>query len=135
VNSRSLMIIGVMGIVSMVALTMSGSFFVGKLGGADSVLGLRKDISQIFANQMDDPKALKIKVRLLDKKPGLVLEYAPDAELADDDRALSFHMKRVADYILGQRAWRSRAAFVTLRLSLPNGKTVEKRYVRAPDPA
>lgn len=131
--NRSLMIIFVMGLIATVMLSIFGSFFVGKVGGAEHVTSLRAQLKGVFGVNMKDPEALQVKVKKVEDESGILVEYAPSDRISKDERRLKFHMQRVSGFVLGSRRLRKHAQFVVLRLHLPNGKTVEERYDRSPD--
>jgi hypothetical protein len=128
--NRSLMIIFVMGLIATVMLSIFGSFFVGKVGGAEHITSLKAQLRDIYGVNMKDPKALTVKVTKVGEESGILVEYEPVDRLTKNDRKLEFHMQRVSGFVLGSRRLRKHTHFVVLRLHLPNGQTREERYDR-----
>ena len=125
---RSLTIIMVMGIIALVMVAFAGSFFVGKVGGAEHVRGLRGEILEVYGLSIADHDQLSVKVRLIEEESGLEVIYSPVARLARDEKSCLRQMDRIANFIYGKKRWRKTAAFVLLRLKVSEGKHLEKRY-------
>jgi hypothetical protein len=128
--NKSLTAIAVIGLLGMLSLTMFGSFFVGKVGGAERVAGLRRDLAEVFGPTMRDPKSLAVKIETREGKTGLHISYAPNDALskARAKKSLDYQVRRLKDYVLRRKYWRKRAAFVHIRLELPGGKIVEEHF-------
>lgn len=126
--NRSLLTIFLMGVISMVMLSMFGSFFIGKVGGAENVVGLKNDLKQVFGAAMKDPEALKLKVVLDNEESGLLVSYEINPATAAKANSFRFHRLRVINLIYGRSFWKRRAKFVTLRIRLPGGKVHEETF-------
>jgi hypothetical protein len=137
VMNRSVLTIFIMGILAMVMLTMFGSFFVGKVGGAEGVHSLKEDLQQIYGSAMADKEALRVVVVMENEEPGLLIEYSPNPKLANNESALRYHTQRVMRFVLGRKFWRKRARFVTIRVTRPQKPVFElrQRNERAKKPA
>jgi hypothetical protein len=122
-----MMVIGMLGLVMM---SMGGSFYAGKVGGAEKVNVLRDEISAIYGSFMVDTAALEVKVEIHEEQTGLRIAYAVKPVLADSKPRLLAHVRRLRDHVLGNAYWRKRADFVHLVLDLGAGKTLDERYVR-----
>lgn len=136
--NRSLMIMSMMGVIAMVMMTAFGSFFVGKVGGAENVAVLKRDVVGIFGSQMVDPDALAAVVRKDGETFGVELRYAIDPEIAKREKALEYHLRRVSEFVLSREATKGTAEFVVIELVLPDGRVRAERFVRrtsAPTPA
>jgi hypothetical protein len=125
---RSLTIIMVMGMIAAVLLAFAGSFFVGKVGGAEHVQALRQEILEVYGAAVASPESLSVKVRRTEKETGLEVVFPPVPRLARDERSCRSQMDRIAMFIYGKKRWRRTADFILMRLDLGHGKSVEKRY-------
>ena len=128
-NKRSLTTIMLMGIIATVLVAFAGSVFVSKVGGAENVKGLEKDLREVFGRQMEDPEALSVKIRSWQESTGLEVTYRPAVRLSLDEPSLRRHMDRVAIHILAREEWKTQAGFVLLRLELDKRRPLEKRYL------
>ncbi|MEN8150282.1 MAG: hypothetical protein ABFS86_10690 [Planctomycetota bacterium] len=126
--NRPLTTIFLMGVIGTVMLTMFGSFFVGKVGGAEKAVGLASDLREVFHPALADREALKLKVVMEGEVTGLLVSYPVAPALAKKPDAFKFHRQRVVNLIYGRSYWRDRAKFVTLRIALPGGGTYEQTY-------
>jgi len=127
---HSLTIMMVIGMLGLVMMSVGGSFYAGKVGGAEKVNELRDEISAIYGSFMVDPAALEVKVELHEESPGLRISYAVKPVLAASKPRLLAHVRRLRDHVLGNTYWRKRAKFVHLALDLGGGKTLDERHVR-----
>lgn len=132
--SRPLTTIMLMGMAAAVLMAVAGSMFVGQVGGAEDVQGLREDIQGLYGRQMEDPDSLSITVRKWEGRTGLIVEYAPVSSLARRPTYLAKHFGRISSYILGRERWKTRVEYVFLRGDLGNGQFLEKRFLRTPRP-
>jgi len=131
--NRSLTAIAVIGLLGTVSLMMFGSFFVGKVGGAERVADLRRDLAEVFGPTMKDPEALVVRVESREGETGLLIAYSPNDALANPKAkgSLDYQVRRLKNYVLRRDYWRKRAAFVHLRLELPGGKVRDEHFVPA----
>ena len=129
---RSLTTIMLMGMAAAVLMAIAGSMFVGQVGGAEDVKGLRDDLKGLFGRQMVDQDALTIKVRSWEGRTGLVVEYAPVEALTSRRTRLEKHLGRVSTFILAQKEWKTKVDYVLLRAHLGGNRFHEKRYLRTP---
>jgi hypothetical protein len=129
-----LTIIAVIGMLGLVMLSISGSFYAGKVGGAEKVGELREEISVIYGSHMVDPEDLEVKVEVYEEKTGLRIAYALKPMLAKNEPLLRKHIRRLTDHVLGNRYWAKRAEFVHLAIKLPSGRVQDERRFREPLP-
>lgn len=132
--NRSLMIMAIIGVLGMVMLSVFGSFLVGKVGSAESLTDLRKDIAGIFGSLMADPERLDVTVRREGRDFGVFVRYPPHEGIADRDQALEYQSRRIAEFVMSRKAFR-RHAFVVVELEMPKGRIRATRFERAPAPA
>ena len=123
-------VIFIMGVIAMLLLSMMGSFLVGRVGGAEKVGALREDLIAIFGGQMEDPKALVVRVATAEGETGLRIEYAPKPKFAGSEKTVRQQMQRIASFVLGTEYWKKHAGFVSIGVRLPAGKTLEDRFER-----
>jgi signal transduction histidine kinase len=131
--NRSLMIIMVMGVLAMVLMAGMGSFFVGKVGGAENVHPLKKELAGVFSFHMKDPRALKVRVKKDEDGEGVLVSYEVNPDFDRDERSRNRQIKRLASHILVQPEW-SRLSYVEVALTLPDGRIREARFERTPVP-
>ncbi len=131
---KSLMAMMMMGIVGMVLMAGMGSYFVGKVGNAEMVSPLRKELGAIYGHQMKDPETLKVRVKKDEGGQGIVVSFTPKDSLLRDQQRRDRQIRRLANHVLGQPDWR-RINFVEVHLVLPEGRVIESRFERAPVPA
>ena len=128
--NRSLMIILVMGLLAMVFMAGMGSYFVGKLGGAENIDPLRGELMRVYGHQMknrDDLKILPVKEEV---EEGLAIIFEPSAGLVRDAGRRDRQLNRMAHYVMGQPEWK-RLSFVDVRLQLSEGVVHESRVTRS----
>jgi hypothetical protein len=128
--TRSLMIILVMGLLTMVFLAGMGSYFVGKVGGLENVGPLRGEMKRVYGHQMKNRDALKILLVKEEAEEGLAISFEPSAALVRDPGRRDRQLKRMANYVMGQPEW-MRLSFVELRLLLSEGVVHESRITRS----
>lgn len=126
--NRPLITTFMIGVIGMVMMTMFGSFFVGKVGGAEKVVGLENDLREVFHPAMADREALDVRIMMDGKISGLLLSYPVKADLAKKTSAFKHHRQRVVNLIYGRSFWRRKAKFVKLRIALPGGGIHEETY-------
>jgi len=117
-----------MGIISMVILCMFGSFFIGKVGGAENVMELKKDLQQVFGPAMKDPEALRVRVVREHEETGLSISYPISPATASKDNAFRFHRQRVVNLIFGRSFWKRKARFINLKITLPDRRVHRETY-------
>jgi hypothetical protein len=131
---RSLTIIMAMGLIGLVMIAAMGSFFVGKVGGAEHVADLRSELAQVYGFQMENPDDLRVTVKTRDGESGLLVAFRPSAALLRKPRLLESQTDRLGQYILSLDQWRKRISFVLFELEMPNGKVRERRIERKTAP-
>jgi len=128
------MIILVMGLVAMVVIAGMGSFFIGKVGGAENLNPLRQELKAVFGHQMKNSDELKVRVIKDDDGQGVVVGFTPVPSLARSPELRDRQIRRLASHVLGQPEWK-RVSFVEVHLFLPEGKIQESRFDRSAFPS
>ena len=132
--NRSMMIITVMGLVAMVCIAGMGSFFIGKVGGAENLSPLRQELMAVFGHQMKNRDEMKVRVVKDEDGEGVVVSFAPSPSLEKSAERRDRQIRRLASHILGQPEWQ-RLGFVEVHLSMPAGKIHESRFDRSAFPS
>ncbi len=128
---RSIMIMLAMGLIGMLLLTMFASFFIGQVGGAENVASLRKELVSVFGSRMAEPeKTLRVSVVRDAGETGLRISFSPNSALAKNRKALTYHLRRMATYVLAVDYWRKRVAFLDLDLRVPGKEDERHRFRR-----
>lgn len=115
------MIITVMGLIALVMMAAMGSFFVGKVGGAENVSVLRGELTELYAFCLDPGREFTVHVKMRDGRAGILVSFEPGESLADDREKLERQLRKIAGYIFGQPSWESRVEFVTFKLTGARG--------------
>ncbi len=127
---RPLTIIFLIGVMGMLMLAGMGSFFVGKVGGAEAVDEIRAEIAAIYGSRMASPKALAVEVVRDGERNGVRISF-PLAEgtarrPAEVDRLVGV----MADLVWSRPAVGQTVSFVEFRLRGPDGAILERRVER-----
>jgi hypothetical protein len=115
-------------LLGLLMITMSGSFFMGKVGGAESASGLARDLREVFGARITAPDTLTIRVVTdVEGAKGLVIAFTPSPEVVGK-KALDFMLQRMVDFVRSQEHWRKTAKFIQFDLVLPGDKSDTRRY-------
>jgi hypothetical protein len=127
---RPLTIIFFIGVMGMLMLAGMGSFFVGKVGGAEAVEEIRAEIAAIYGSRMASPKALAVDVVRTDERNGVRISFP----LAEGTARRSAEVDRLvgvmADLVFSRPAVGRTVTFVEFRLRTPDGLWIERRVER-----
>ena len=130
---RSLSIIVVMGIVAVVLFTMLMNSFLARVGGADALPQLRKDLASRHGPVLEDQTSLKVVPKR--SKEGearqrwLVISFQPRPELAASRVALEKRMRMMARQVYAQPRYERRYDFVDVKAQ-KDAEWIEIRVTR-----
>ncbi|MCU0726339.1 MAG: hypothetical protein MUE73_11195 [Planctomycetes bacterium] len=128
--NRSLLTLSLIGVLGMAAIAAMGSLFVSKVGGADTVGGLRDEVSRVFGVRMETTTSLAITVVRKEDRNGLQVSFRPAAQIAARPSDLARYLDRMAAFLFERQSRRGTAEFVDYVLVLPDGKPFTRRIDR-----
>jgi hypothetical protein len=128
--NRPLTVLFLIGLIGMAMVTVMGSMFVSKVGGAETVLSLREEVVRIFGPRMEDPASLSIVVVLEDGRNGLRVGFRPAASTVGRPAEFMRCLDRIASYLFERQSRRSAADFVLFELPRPDGSVLTHRVER-----
>jgi hypothetical protein len=113
-------IIGFIGMIGMVLLSMLGVSFLGKVGGAEGIPRLRESLLARHGVNVDDPATFKVRPYHVDegeeRRKGLLIRFRPKEEVARSDKRVESLSRGIAYQIFSQPKWAKRLDFVEVVL-------------------
>jgi hypothetical protein len=113
---KSMTIIGLMGAIAMVLLSMLGASFLGRVGDIEGLPRLRERLLLRHSGIVEDADSFKLRPLHVGegegKRRGLLIRFTPTEEVAGDRERLEKTCRRMAGHVYADPDWARKLDFV-----------------------
>ena len=113
---RSVTIIGLMGIIGMVLISMLGASYISKVGGADAIPGLREDLLLRHGVAITDEDPFRVRPLQEgegeERLRGMLVRFRPIESILTIPGRLEDRMRMIASHVYSKPKWANRLDFV-----------------------